>query len=62
MLARRCVEAVYEDSDADAVERFIMLEKRYGRERVEAAYEVVADKDPSNPKLFHPHGGGDGGG
>jgi hypothetical protein len=48
--ARKCAVLVYEDSDADAVERFIHLEDEFGRERVERAYGVIALKSPDNPR------------
>ena len=47
---RRCAQLVYADSDADAVERFILLEREYGREKVQRAYDLIAQKDPDNPR------------
>jgi hypothetical protein len=41
---------VYEDSDADLVERFILLERGRGRDRMEAAAKKIGAKHPSNPR------------
>jgi hypothetical protein len=48
--ARRCAVLVYKDDDVETVERFIALEKAYGREKVEKAYKIIAAKAPHNPK------------
>lgn len=48
--ARRCAALVYEDSDADVVERFIRMEESHGVEKVEKAYQYIAVKHPSNPR------------
>jgi hypothetical protein len=47
---RKCAQLVYADSDADAVERFILLEKEFGREKVQRAYDLIAQKNPDNPR------------
>jgi hypothetical protein len=47
---RACAHLVYADSDADAVERFIMLEMEFGREKVQRAYDLIAQKNPDNPR------------
>jgi hypothetical protein len=48
--AQKCAALVYADSDADAVERFISLEEEYGREKVQRAYDELAQKRPDNPR------------
>ncbi len=48
--ARRCLALVYKDSDADAAEMFIGLENDYGREKVDRAYEIIAEKNVGNPR------------
>jgi hypothetical protein len=48
--ARDYAALVYKDSDWRAVEQFISLEQRYGREKVEAAAEIIKAKSPDNPR------------
>jgi hypothetical protein len=48
--ARGYAALVYEDSDADLVERLVLLERERGRERMEIAARKIGDKHPSNPR------------
>jgi hypothetical protein len=48
--ARACAELVYKDSDFNAVEKFILLEEKYGIPRIQQAYAIIAQKEPDNPK------------
>jgi hypothetical protein len=47
---RRLASLVYKDCDAGAVEKFILLEEKYGRDRMDAAAKIIGLKAPDNPK------------
>jgi len=47
---RACAALVYKDSDWRAVEEFINLEQKYGREKVDKAAAIIKQKDPDNPQ------------
>ena len=48
--ARSIAALVYDDSDAAAVERFIVFERKYGTERMNEALKILGDKKGDNPK------------
>jgi hypothetical protein len=48
--ARSAAAEVYSDSDANGIERLIVLEERLGREAMDDALTTVKDKSGSNPK------------
>ena len=48
--AKRCAELVYEDSNIDLLEKFILLEQKYGREKMDFVYDKLKLKNPDNPK------------
>jgi hypothetical protein len=47
--ARQYAALVYKDADFRAVEQFIGLEKRYGREKIEKAASIISKKAADNP-------------
>ena len=47
---RSIAALVYDDSDATAVERFIVFERKYGTERMNEALKILGDKNGDNPK------------
>lgn len=47
---RRFASLVYKDSDADAVEKFILLEEKYGRDKMDEAAKIISLKAPANPR------------
>jgi HKD family nuclease len=48
--ARDCVRLVYKDCDWRAVQQFIDLEMKYGKDKVEQAKAIIAQKSEDNPK------------
>jgi hypothetical protein len=47
---KACANLVFADSDADAVERFIVLEEKYGREKMDRVFQLIGDKSSENPR------------
>jgi hypothetical protein len=47
---RRLASLVYKDCDAGAVEKFILLEEKYGRDRMDQAAKIIGLKAPDNPR------------
>jgi hypothetical protein len=47
---RRLASLVYKDCDAGAVEKFMLLEEKYGRDRMDVAAKIIGLKAPDNPK------------
>ena len=47
--ARQWAALVYKDCDWRAVEQFIGLEQRYGREKIEKAASIISMKAADNP-------------
>ena len=41
---------MYKDSDAGAVEKFILVEEKYGIARMEQAAKIIGLKAPDNPR------------
>ncbi len=48
--AKQWAALVYEDSNIDAVEKFIRLEDKYSLVRIQKAAKIIKDKNPDNPK------------
>jgi len=48
--ARAIAVLLYKDSDVDAVEKFILLEEKYGLNKIEQAIKLISQKEPDNPK------------
>jgi hypothetical protein len=48
--ARRFAKLVYKDCDAGAAEKFILLEEKYGREKMDAAAEKIGLMAADNPR------------
>jgi hypothetical protein len=48
--ARHLASLVYKDSDAGAVEKFILVEEKYGIARMEQAAKIIGLKAPDNPR------------
>jgi hypothetical protein len=48
--ARRFASLVYKDCDAGAVEKFLLLEEKYGRDKMDAAAKIIGLKAADNPR------------
>ena len=48
--ARSYAVLVYKDCDAGAVEAFIVLEEKYGRDKMDQAAKIIGLKAPDNPR------------
>ena len=48
--ALKNAELVYADNQLNAIKRFIELEDAYGIEKIQAAYKIIEQREPSNPK------------